>query len=181
MKRTALIDPLSDREADGFPPPQPSAQSGGTLVSRFVVQDHHARIHHYDFRLEKDGVLKSWAVPKGPPLAKGERRLAIQVEDHPVSYGGFEGEIPAGHYGAGAVRIWDRGPCEIRQWTGDRIVFVLHGRRLRGCFGLLRMRQLGPRHWLFLSMQRKARAIPASTAGGNHRIWPTLQTRRINL
>lgn len=164
MKRIASISPRSDRERDGFSPPQPSAQSGGTRASRFVVQDHRARTHHYDFRLEKDGVLKSWAVPKGPPLAPGERHLALQVEDHPLSCGDFEGEIPAGHYGAGTVRIWDRGPCEVREWTGDRIVFVSHGARLRGCFGLIRMRQLGPRHWLFLSMRRHPAPVRASSA-----------------
>ncbi|MBI2515545.1 MAG: ATP-dependent DNA ligase [Opitutae bacterium] len=128
--------------------------TGAQPVSHFVVQDHQARTHHYDFRLEKNGVLKSWAVPKGPPLAWGEKRLAVQTEDHPRDYADFEGTILPGRYGAGQVRIWDRGLCEVREWTDERIVFVLHGRRLRGCFGLLRMRQLGPRHWLFLSMQR---------------------------
>lgn len=136
--------------------PGAPARSDSALPTRFVVQEHRARTRHFDFRLEKDGVLKSWAVPKAPPLAAGEKRLAIQVEDHPLDYGDFEGEIPAGQYGAGAVRLWDRGPCEVREWTDDRIVFVLHGARLRGCFGLIRMRPLGPRRWLFLSMRRGA-------------------------
>lgn len=142
---------------------RPPERSGGAALTRFVVQEHRARAHHFDFRLEKDGVLKSWAVPKAPPLAAGEKRLAIQVEDHPLACGDFEGEIPAGQHGAGSGRIWDRGWCEVREWTDDRIVLVLHGARLRGCFGLIRMRPPGARHWLFLSMRRGVpRAIPAA-------------------
>jgi len=88
---------------------------------RFVVQEHHARTHHFDFRLEKDGVFKSWAIPKGMPLAKGIRRLAIEVEDHDLSYGDFEGTITEGQYGAGTVTIWDRGtvPPSV-SWTLGR-------------------------------------------------------------
>src|SRR5512139_967105 len=111
----------------------------------FVIQRHHARRLHYDFRLEWDGVLKSWAVPKGPSLDPAEKRLAVQVEDHPYEYRGFSGDIPAGEYGAGHVIIWDRG-----HWVpeGDfeaglargKLDFRLDGERLHGRWSLVRLK-----------------------------------------
>jgi bifunctional non-homologous end joining protein LigD len=117
---------------------------------RFVVQRHQARTLHYDFRLEREGVLKSWAVPKGVPEEPGIRRLAIQVEDHSLEYGDFEGTIPAGQYGAGTVEIWDRGTYDLHEWSEERIEFTLHGGRLHGRYRLFRFRRKGEREWLLV-------------------------------
>ncbi len=104
----------------------------------FVVQRHAARRLHYDLRLERDGVLASWAVPKGLPLDPGERRLAVHVEDHPLSYASFEGEIPPGEYGAGSVEIWDTGTYELVEEKPDGGLTVrLHGERLDGVWTLV--------------------------------------------
>ena len=116
----------------------------------FVIQEHHARTHHFDFRLEKDGVFKSWAVPKGLPQEPGVKRLAVQVEDHELSFGEFEGQIPAGQYGAGEVRIWDRGSYDFEEWTDQRIAFTLHGTLGSGRFNLIRLSRGKPNEWLII-------------------------------
>jgi len=114
---------------------------------RFVVHEHEARRHHYDFRLEVGGALKSWAVPKGPSMDPSEKRLAVQVPDHPLSYGDFEGVIPKGQYGAGPVVIWDRGTFEASSDDpeGDlergKLSFTLRGRKLKGGFTLVRFKR----------------------------------------
>ena len=115
-----------------------------------MVQEHHARRLHYDLRLEREGVLKSWAVPKGPPSARGEKRLAVQTEDHPLEYGGFEGTIPEGQYGAGSVKIWDKGIYQPLIWLEDKIEFVLVGERLKGKYVLIRFKKAGEKEWLLL-------------------------------
>jgi bifunctional non-homologous end joining protein LigD len=117
-------------------------------MPRFVVQRHQARTLHYDFRLERDGVFKSWAVPKGVPEQPGVRRLALQVEDHSLSFGEFEGEIPEGQYGAGTVEIWDRGNYTVYEWTGETIAIGLEGHRLAGRYRMIRFRRKGAREWL---------------------------------
>lgn len=124
------------------------SSSEGNGPRSFVIQKHRARHLHYDFRLEMNGVLKSWAVPKGLPEDYGEKHLAIQVEDHALEYGRFEGTIPEGEYGAGTVEIWDQGTYELREWTDDAIVVVLHGQRLEGRYNLIRFPRGGTDAWL---------------------------------
>ncbi len=116
---------------------------------KFVVQEHFARRHHFDFRLEMDGVAKSWAVPKGIPAKRGERRLAIQVEDHSVEYMDFEGVIPEG-YGKGEVRIWDRGTYKLLKRTEDEIKFELNGEKLKGVYVLIKFPKAGKDAWLLI-------------------------------
>ena len=137
---------LYNRKRDFRHTPEPKgvrARAGKAL--QFVVQKHAARRLHYDFRLELDGVLRSWAVPKGPSLDPAVKRMAVQVEDHPLSYGGFEGVIPEGHYGAGSVIVWDRGTWEPigdarRGLREGKLKFRLQGEKLGGGFTLVRMR-----------------------------------------
>lgn len=117
-------------------------------VNSFVVHDHHASTHHYDLRLERDGVLKSWAVPKGVPAAPGQKHLAVAVEDHPLEYRTFEGTIPEGSYGAGTVAIWDSGTYDTLRWEPDRIEIVFHGKQLNGHYLLVRFRRAGEKDWL---------------------------------
>jgi len=117
----------------------------------FVIHKHFARNLHFDLRLEMDGVLKSWAVPKEPPTIKGIKRLAIQVEDHPLNYADFEGEIPKGNYGAGKVEIWDAGTYELDDLKRDKIEFELHGKKLKGKYVLVKTKygKQKDKSWLF--------------------------------
>jgi bifunctional non-homologous end joining protein LigD len=125
----------------------------------FVVQEHHASRLHYDFRLEIDGVLKSWAIPKGPSMNPAEKRLAVAVDDHPLDYGEFEGIIPQGRYGAGPVVIWDTGTYDVlegsdpaAQLNNGSLKVALQGKRLKGDFALVKLK--GPRttgkEWLLM-------------------------------
>jgi bifunctional non-homologous end joining protein LigD len=107
---------------------------------RFVTQEHHARMHHFDFRLERDWMLKSWAVPKGLPDAVGVKRLAIQVEAHALEFGDFEGTIPPVQYRAGEIRVWDSGTSELLEWTEEHIRVRLRGSRTAGVFEILKFR-----------------------------------------
>jgi DNA ligase D-like protein (predicted ligase)/DNA ligase D-like protein (predicted 3'-phosphoesterase) len=116
----------------------------------FVIQEHHARRLHYDLRLENHGVLKSWAVPKGIPESSDEKRLAVETEDHPLEYASFEGVIPKGEYGAGTVKIWDKGLYEPKVWDENMIEFTLDGKKLRGRYVLVRLKKAGDKNWLLL-------------------------------
>ncbi len=127
---------------------------------RFVIQEHHATRLHWDFRLEKDGVLKSWAVPKGVPLEKGVKRLAIQVEDHPLSYIDFSGTIPKGNYGAGQVLIWDKGYYAPAIYNEDKVEVAMMGSKVRGGFKLVRTKD---NQWLLFKTadEDEGRATPS--------------------
>src|SRR6476660_8587123 len=125
--------------------PEPAGEVKKKPGNSFVIQKHRATRLHYDFRIEMEGILRSWAVPKGPSLNPSEKRLAMQTEDHPIEYGGFEGIIPKGQYGGGTVMLWDRGT-----WTPDgdpheglrkgRLKFTLEGEKLSGGWMLVRTR-----------------------------------------
>ncbi len=125
--------------------PEPKGKIKETGKHRFVVHKHHATHLHYDFRLEMEGVLKSWAVPKGPPEEVGVKRLAVQVEDHPVDYIDFCGTIPEGEYGAGTVEIWDKGEFILKSKTKDAMKFELRGKKLKGDYALVKFRE---KNWL---------------------------------
>ena len=112
----------------------------------YVIQRHAATRLHYDLRLEMDGVLKSWAVPKEPPAKPGVRRLAVEVEDHPVDYADFEGTIPEGEYGAGIVEIWDKGTYKLIDKKQSKLIVDINGEKLEGTYVLVRFK--GPKNWL---------------------------------
>ena len=135
-------------------------QNTGNL--RYLIQKHDASRLHYDFRLELDGTLKSWAVTKGPSLNPADKRLAVHVEDHPLDYGSFEGTIPQGQYGGGTVMLWDEGSWEplgdaAQSYRKGRLSFILHGKRLKGEWHLVRMgKKSGKRdNWLLIKSHDK--------------------------
>ena len=146
-----IRSPLKDYsfKRDFTKTPEPAGSGKKELGKSFVIHEHHARRLHYDLRLEKDGVLKSWAVPKGPPEKSGDRRLAVQVEDHPLEYGKFEGTIPQGQYGAGTVKIWDRGFYEPIVWKDDKIELIMKGEKLDGRYVLVKFKKAEKNNWLF--------------------------------
>jgi DNA ligase D-like protein (predicted 3'-phosphoesterase) len=166
MSDDQLAEYRSKRDLDRSP--EPSGERGGARGEPiFVVQKHRARSEHYDFRLEAGGVLKSWAVPKGPSTDPSEKRLAIRVEDHPLEYATFEGVIPGGEYGAGAVIVWDTGTYRnatrrdgqdvpIEEALNDgHVVVELHARKLRGGYALTRtdVDERGRERWLLVKMR----------------------------
>ena len=144
----------------GKPAGRPARGKKRAPALHFVIQKHAASHLHFDFRLELDGVMKSWAVPKGPSYDPSVRRLAMEVEDHPIEYNTFEGTIPQGEYGGGTVMLWDRGTYEAENGGGVEALragyehgdlkFVLHGTRLKGGWVLVRMKRPGRPQWLLI-------------------------------
>ncbi len=151
-----MLMPLKDyqRKRDFSKTAEPKGEVSTAAKYRFVVQKHDATRLHYDFRLELGGTLKSWAVPKGIPFKKGEKRLAVEVEDHPVSYINFEGSIPKGEYGGGTVLVWDLGTFEplgvapLKQLSGGKLHVILSGKKLHGEWYLVRLRD--EKQWLLI-------------------------------
>ena len=126
--------------------PEPTGAPDGDeprTEPRFVVQEHHATRLHWDLRLERDGVLASWAIPNGIPPDPSENRLAVQTEDHPLEYLEFHGQIPKGEYGAGTMEIWDHGTYETHKWEERKVEVTFHGERLRGRYGLFPIGRAG--------------------------------------
>jgi len=122
-------------------------------LSRFVIHEHHASRLHWDLRLEMNGVLKSWAVPKIPSKAKGIKRLAMHVEDHPLAYISFHGTIPEGSYGAGKVIIWDKGTYNLLEKTSKKIIIDIKGKKLNGRYALIKTSYGGKKNgWLFFKI-----------------------------
>ena len=167
-----MADRLSQyrRKRDFSKTPEPRGRSRRKRRApglRYVIQKHAARRLHYDFRLELDGVLKSWAVPKGPSLRVGEKRLAVEVEDHPLDYGDFEGVIPEGEYGGGTVIVWDEGswiPASddpAAALARGALKFELHGERLTGGWALVRLRRGDGKNWLLVK-EKDTAAEPGS-------------------
>ena len=129
------------RDLGASPEPAGDSQEPSAPDSpRFVIQEHHARRLHWDLRLERDGVLVSWALPRGIPSHPKENRLAVRTEDHPLEYLTFHGEIPKGSYGAGTMEVWDSGVYECEKWRDDEVIVTLHGTRVSGRYVLFRTR-----------------------------------------
>ncbi|HSP76139.1 MAG TPA: ATP-dependent DNA ligase [Cryobacterium sp.] len=173
----ALAVYLGKRDASRTPEPMPTGAPEASVGRSFVIQEHHARNLHYDFRLEHDGVLASWALPRGVPTDPAKNRLAVRTEDHPLEYAAFEGEIPAGEYGAGTVSIWDRGSYDLEKWRDDEVIAVLHGEPGGGLGGARRFALIrtagtagGDRNWLLHLMKarpaRRAGDVGTGSSGG---------------
>jgi len=159
------------RKFDSTPEPQPpiaenstdtdghqNRQSGNVQSDTdsrrriFVIHKHSASHLHWDLRIEKDGVLKSWAIPKEPPALTGVKRLAIRVEDHPLEYADFEGIIPEGNYGAGKVEIWDRGYCKIEEYEPKEMLIDFDGKIIKGRYALI---NTSGKNWLFFKTKNQ--------------------------
>src|SRR5262245_56761915 len=143
-----------EKKRDFGKTPEPSGRTKKEKTgNRFVVHEHHARSLHWDLRLERDGVLASWAVPKGIPTDPKRNHLAVHVEDHRLEYIDFKGEIPSGEYGAGKVKIWDAGTYDSEKWRNDEVIVTFHGKRLRGRYALF---QTNGKSWMIHRMDPPA-------------------------
>src|SRR5919205_1573216 len=153
------------RKRDPRKTPEPFGGRPRRGAPIFVVQRHDARRLHYDFRLERHGALASWAVPKGVPLEPGQQALAVHVEDHPLDYATFEGEIPAGNYGAGTVEIWDHGTYElVEEKKNGGLTVTLHGERLEGTWALVPAHLNGDeKNWLIVRKRDDAKPAARKT------------------
>src|SRR6202047_1599856 len=165
----ALEEYKAKRDFKKTPEPSPG-KAGYRKGFSYFIQKHDATRLHYDLRLELDGVLLSWAVTKGPSLDPADKRLAVHVEDHPLSYGTFEGTIPQGQYGGGTVMLWDRGTWEPKGDPHDglkkgHLAFTLHGERLRGDWDLIRMRGDGKKENWLLIKENDDEALKNGAAG----------------
>lgn len=166
----SLKEYRAKRNFSRTPEPEGKEKKGenkGSLI--YVIQRHRATHLHYDLRLEEEGVLKSWAIPKEPPLKPGVKRLAVETEDHPLGYEDFEGEIPEGEYGAGTVEIWDKGsylPLEVA--PGKKIIEI-RGKKLKGTYALIKIKTKDGRakNWLFFKVanEKSTTSCPKKITG----------------
>lgn len=177
------------RDFEKSPEPKSSGKKNSGNSAMFVIQKHDASNLHYDFRLEIDGTLKSWAVPKGPSTDPSEKRLAVPVEDHPIEYGNFEGVIPEGQYGAGTVMIWDKGTYQNLKkedgktvpmkecYKNGKIEIFLKGKKISGGYTLVKMKNRDG-NWLLIKMDDEegdARRNPVSTENKSTKTGRSLQ------
>ncbi len=147
VPKMSIQDYKEKRDFESTPEPSDNG-SPDDNSNIYVIQRHDASNLHHDLRLEMDGVLKSWAIPKEPPTEKGVKRLAIRTEDHPISYADFEGTIPEGQYGAGEVKIWDRGSYDLEKREEEEIIIHINGERLKGRYCLIKFSD-EEKNWLF--------------------------------
>lgn len=165
-ERSKLMPYRARRNFKATPEPIKSTKKRKIKDPIFVIQKHSATHLHYDFRIESGGVLKSWALPKGPPVKESDRRLAIPTEDHPLSYANFEGVIPEGNYGAGTVTVWDTGIFKNITKDKDgkiisipqcikngRVKFILYGKKMSGRYAFIKTKSEDKSFWLFLKMK----------------------------
>lgn len=187
MPRRALDEYAAKRDFSGTPEPEGRPpRRRAPAQPRFVVQEHHARRLHWDLRLERDGVLASWAVPKGIPVRPKPNHLAVRTEDHPLEYLDFHGEIPEGQYGAGTMTVWDTGTYDLEKWSDREVMLTFHGARVRGRYVLFRTdKDPGGRQWMIHRMDppddptrgeiprdlRPMLAVPAATLPHDDARW----------